>query len=247
MTPSREQQALDEAIEHLYCVFDRYRTRSSMPHCEHCVWDEDIRLLTTPPLREVAKEALSKFASKAMTTWGEVGDFKHYLPRICELLLAGGEDMYGEEITLGKLTYGNWRTWPAVEQEAVEQFLQAWWSRELTVYPAPTWIESCLCGTAQAVDDLTPFLQEWQRRDCPAAARHLAELLDYLSCFRGHLPDGFWDWREEQGRQVEAWLLSPQTRESLERAFFRYADADFAGDLSVAVQQHEWLTNAAAE
>jgi hypothetical protein len=59
-----------------------------------------------------------------MTTWGDVNHFKHFLPRVFELVWELGVDL---STIFGKLEYASWRTWPVAEQAAVRQFLRAFW------------------------------------------------------------------------------------------------------------------------
>jgi hypothetical protein len=49
-----------------------------------------------------------------MSTWGEVGDFKHFLPRIFEVMSTTGIDT-GTFAILKKLDDGDWDDWPPTE------------------------------------------------------------------------------------------------------------------------------------
>lgn len=57
---------------------------------------------------------------------GDVEDFKHYLPRIFELL-STTDFVVDTFVVLGKLNYGNWTCWPVDEQNAIKVFLLSWW------------------------------------------------------------------------------------------------------------------------
>ncbi|KUG09713.1 hypothetical protein [Solirubrum puertoriconensis] len=80
--------------------------------------------LAATALRELSEEDLRIFHFKVMTTWGDVNDFKHFLPRIFELL-AQFSLGFEEWIALDKLNYGKWHTWPQQEQAAVAEYLLA--------------------------------------------------------------------------------------------------------------------------
>lgn len=69
-----------------------------------------------------------------MTTWGNTEDFKHYLPRILELL-STGNCIIDNSIVLGKLEYGKWRTWQEKEQRVIKEFLFAWWRERINERP----------------------------------------------------------------------------------------------------------------
>jgi len=81
---------LNASIEKLYATFARYPLRASMDACPCCVTDEDMGRLCSKELRGLEENDISLYAYKAMTTWGDVEDFKHFLPRIFELASASG-------------------------------------------------------------------------------------------------------------------------------------------------------------
>ncbi|HVP11838.1 MAG TPA: hypothetical protein VMV94_11695, partial [Phycisphaerae bacterium] len=70
-------------------------------------------------------------------TWGTVNDFKHFLPRIFELMVF--KDIYGggtdSVFVISKLIEGKWRSWPKIDQDAVMGFLFAWWRLALASHP----------------------------------------------------------------------------------------------------------------
>jgi hypothetical protein len=115
------------AIENLYLTFSIYPFQSTMNGCPCCVSDIDKKNIHVKQLRDLNEEDLSKYAFKAMTTWGDLADFKHFLPRIFELLTTTNFPV-DNQIVLGKLEYGNWHEWPEAEIASIRQFLLAWWS-----------------------------------------------------------------------------------------------------------------------
>jgi hypothetical protein len=118
---------LNASIEKLYATFARYPLRASMDACPCCVTDEDMGRLCSKELRGLEENDISLYAYKAMTTWGDVEDFKHFLPRIFELASASGF-VVDTAVLLGKLEYGNWSDWPENEQMAIKEILIAWWA-----------------------------------------------------------------------------------------------------------------------
>lgn len=120
-------EELKISIESLYTTFARYPFRSTIEGCPCCVSNTDKEKLHTKQLRQLDGEDLSRYASKAMTTWGDVDDFKHYLPRIFELL-ATTDFIVDTFIVLGKLEYGKWESWAIEEQNSIRGFLLAWWT-----------------------------------------------------------------------------------------------------------------------
>jgi len=80
---------LKKAIADLYSVFKDYRLDSHVEGCPCCVTKNDKQLIEAKVLTELSPDDLNRFAFKAMTTWGTVEDFKHFLPRQRELLYQG--------------------------------------------------------------------------------------------------------------------------------------------------------------
>lgn len=119
-------KSLKNSIENLYSVFSKYEIWSFIEGCPCCVSDRDKEKIHSKELRELEEEDLSRYAFKAMTTWGNVDDFKHFLPRILELCIDHdlGIQPFG---IFGKLKYGKWEIWNYVEKEAVITFLLEWW------------------------------------------------------------------------------------------------------------------------
>jgi hypothetical protein len=217
-----------------------------MPRCEHCATDAEIQRLCCVSLPDLTDDDLYNFTWHAPDTIGEVIDFKHFLPRIFEVMLFQNGSIDVEIIT-GKLPRADWRKWPQAEQEAIAAFFDDWWRSLLSVFPAPQEAESCLCAIAQAVDDLSPFLEYWRGCRGSEALQHVAALLNwnYGGLMKGEaLFSPWWKERQFQMGQVRDWLLSKQTGRALEAGFFQYSDQPFAKQLSDAVQQFGWIQEA---
>ncbi len=120
-------QSLSDAIEGLYKTFSVYPFQSVMDGCPCCVSNADKEQIHSKPLRKLDGDDLSRYAFKAMTTWGNETDFKHYLPRIFEIT-ATTSFVVDTFVVLGKLEYARWRAWPQEEQRAIELFLIEWWT-----------------------------------------------------------------------------------------------------------------------
>ncbi len=234
-----------DAIRRLYEVFARYVARRNMPRWG--MTQEEIDHLCVTPLTDLTPGNLAEYVVHAVTTVGEAADFKHFLPRVLELLY-WGQETTDPEVLIGKLSYSDWHQWPDAEQEAVHEFLLAWWkhilSRDPTALEFRVTIDSCLSAIGLAEDDLAPFLDYWRSRDDANPLRHLAAMVDtnYDALMRhGRLGNSWLRERRKQMGQIQKWLLSPQTGEALERAFFAHSDAPFAQELSQAHEQHRWL------
>ncbi|MGI4874840.1 MAG: hypothetical protein ACRYFX_27105 [Janthinobacterium lividum] len=168
---------LHEAIEQLYRVFAKYPADPNMDgspmYHDLSQWNQ--ALLAKPLHKLSIEEDLLGYYFKAMITWGGVADFKHFLPRIFELLttLPTGID---ENVALGKLTYGKYETWPASEQAAIHQFLLAFW--QMLLSEASDWIDTFSADYFPAIANVYPdfnqLLQLWTAAENQEAAQRLA-------------------------------------------------------------------------
>lgn len=207
------RQELIDSIESLYSTFGGYLADAEMPACPDCVFENDIALIILKPLRQLEVHDLSKFAFKAISTFGDVRTFKHFLPRILELIASGQHFSTNTEITIGKLSYGKWREWPRAEQVAVERFMHSWWHCVLLSDPDKMNVLTCLCCLARTFDDLTPFLRKWEAL-CPhsdAATNQLATYyMEVCTLIRDGRLGAFWDESPAQEAQALAWFRQPE-------------------------------------
>ena len=155
---------IKEAVENLYQVFARYPLNPAMEASP--IYGDTIQAwivsLTAKSLRALTEEDLRIFYFKALTTWGNLSDFRHFLPRILELLTAfSGE--WEERVALNKLSYGHWQTWPKAEQEAISQYLRALWQELLVsdVGMVDVVFGGYTAGIAEVYSDFGQLLQHW--------------------------------------------------------------------------------------
>ncbi|KAB8185816.1 hypothetical protein [Microbispora catharanthi] len=121
---------LDRALEALYAAFSRYPLPAKTDVCDHCVSDERVRAARAAPLRMLTASALEPYAWNALYTWGDVEEFKHYLPRLLELLIL--EELDGLHSRSLMLHVGvRWQSWRKIEREAVIGTVGAWWRHTL--------------------------------------------------------------------------------------------------------------------
>jgi hypothetical protein len=196
---------LAAAIGGLYRAFERYPTPRRLEFCDHCRDEEEYQGLLTTPLRQLDADDLDLYVGTALTTCGDVDDFKHFLPRILELMVEA-DFTSAPEALLDRLALAGWQTWPTEESAAVRAFLAAYWRK---MRRDPPLAEPALCGIAQACDDLEPFLEDWVSDTSDGACLARAELvLDAVPeiQLKRRLPNGFWRQRPEQERTVMRWL-----------------------------------------
>jgi hypothetical protein len=207
---------IDQRVEMLYAVFGRYERREHMESCPCCRGPESVRPLYDRPLRQLTSEDLHLYAFCAMTTMGDVDDFRYFLPRILELLkdsdfLASVD----REVVLSKLRYGQWESWPEEEQEAVRDYLRSLWKLVLrTPLLASPYeqgdVGQWLCAVARAERNLSAYLELWRADRSRAAAANLAhfaaEHREELASSRP--PSGYWEDAQQQWLEVAHWAVS---------------------------------------
>jgi hypothetical protein len=222
-----KQQTLQAAIENLYISFSSYKLRTPVEGCSCCVKSADKKRLAAKPLRQLQKDDLSLYAFKAMTTWGDEYDFKHFLPRILELLATGYSVNPGADFLLNKLNYAQWQTWPENERNAIQGFLLALWNFVLdggeTGDGADNWIDNI----SQVVSDLTPFLGAWEQNNSAEACDLLLEFCAGYDM-------------SPSAPQVIKWLRSDQLLHIFEKRFFEAENEEQADVFSQIVDA---LTN----
>ncbi len=122
-----DQRALARALDALYAAFEPYALKDRIDFCPHCELDASERQLHVRPLREMTWADLAAYCPRAVTTFGDEFDLRHFLPRILELYVT---DHRGAPCCLfvmfGKLEQAAWADWPAEEGEAVRMFIEAW-------------------------------------------------------------------------------------------------------------------------
>lgn len=200
-----------------------------MDGCPCCVAESDKQRIAGKPLRMLGGADLDHYAFKAMTTWGTVADFKHFLPRIMELLAANAllTDIF---VVLVKLSYGEWHNWPEKEQQAVRTFLSVWWE----ALPDNAYlIREAFIEIHTLTRDLHPLLKSWGSG--PHYLRALVGLILYDLADIAAQKRDFKHFSESDSRQFLHWALG--LKSALETAFFHFeaSDAAFAEEISDAI------------
>ncbi len=222
-------EELKISIESLYSTFSRYLFRSNMESCPCCVSDNDKKKLNTKQLRELTEEDLSKYAFKAMTTWGDTDDFKHFLPRIFELL-STTEFIVDTFVVLGKLNHGEWKTWSPVEQKAIHNFLIAWW-KDMTMNKS-YFDKDAFIEIYKLVGDIDLLLSNWEISFEDKSFINLIDLIDgyYLDLLNKNRE--FKEIDVISKDKLMTWLIDKKVE--IEKGFFYYdnIDKEFAEKVS---------------
>jgi hypothetical protein len=253
--PQSAEQRLIAAVDSLYLTFARFPYRASMPACAHCVTDDDLLGLGHSAVRDLPADLLGRYVRKAVSTWGEVDDFKRVLPRLLELVAA--DDLrVPPTIVMAKLRRAEWRNWPADEQRATWQFLLAWWHFDLSRWVGPGLAaHRILDAISVAEADLGPYFSNWHHLLAGEtdgrlpAVQHLVELLidsplrpDDPATIGRLAPEALGN----AVKQYREFLLDPVTAEELERALADFAHSEHARRLAVAFARLRRLADAIA-
>jgi hypothetical protein len=170
---------LSASIERLYDVFAKYK-RPARGHSSpfSSITEQHKARLCSKPLRELAEDDLWTYSRHAMTTWGDISEYKHYLPRLYELLVMhpGWTDA---GLLIGQLDTAEWSQWPDAERDAVIAFLHELWAWSLTIDPDDASCGGILRGFGLAGISAARALVTWRTDRSWSATRQIAVLLIY--------------------------------------------------------------------
>lgn len=212
---------LEAAVEALYDVFVQ-PLPAVMDYCRHCD-DAAYEAALHGPLRDLDPELVDRYVWDAMHHTGDEDDFRHFVPRVLELLAADALPFVDHSLLLGRLTEAGWSGWAPAEQDAVLRMVVALWDRVLDAHPSGHDIDDLLCGLGLAFGDLQPLLAAWGVDERLSARRHLRDVLlataDWL--VRGEPFVGFWSHNRggiAAERQLRAWFQNPMVHDVLTTA-----------------------------
>jgi len=237
-SPEAAEREWRAAVAALYEMTRFDRPRGPVDRCEHCVSEAQAIALRAVDREAAPAELMDRYGFKAMTTWGDVRDFRWFLPRLVELL---GDDPGGiadESVLVGKLEYAGWSAWPAEEREAIRRAFVALWRLwldggrhwRLPWCPPdinrPIAADDILAALARLGVDVAPlvddlFARAWDdhalAEEAVWLAEDLARAVDATNPFEGE-------------REVARALLDEAAIARLDALAVRLADADADGD-----------------
>ena len=226
---------LQIAIENLYQTFSKYTT-VGIHHCDcGCIDEDDVKKLSSKTLRELETDDLISYHGSALYTWGDVEHYKHFLPRICELISVKRDFSY---VTLdefhGKLEYAKWTTWPENEQQAIVDFVIEDWvdfanKQNSEIRDTEIEVYSKFFG-------LKEVLHLWQVSKTQEALKNFV----YFFYYHGSqiLNKGFRIKDMNYKEEFLDWLQREELTNKLEETFFKneHTDSDYADKTSIVLQ-----------
>jgi hypothetical protein len=179
-----------------------------------------LKSVTSAPLRELTAEQLGLYAGYALTTVGDVEDYKHFLPRILELAIQlTGQPGLGAEIIALRLKQGRWREWPIEEQTAVEAVFREAFALATHRHVGEADVQGWLCGMAILDLPLTEVLDCWLANSNANAGLQIAQFVFDAAGFL-HAVDvagqAFWSYANETTLHfMRAWIASVSVAERM--------------------------------
>jgi hypothetical protein len=177
----------------------------------------------------MSSEVLSIYGFKAMTTIGDADDFRHFLPRLFEILVLD-EFGYNEETLFRKLDYAGWQNWDHEERATIEDFFVALFRTAVEFGSGNVFLtQSYLIGIACAVSDVTPYLDLWLENITERKIFTLKYFIvdDYYGMYNAFFSD-----KRDQREQIINWLVSDKVTSLLEYLFFE--SLEFQGNSDLA-------------
>ncbi|RVD10051.1 MULTISPECIES: hypothetical protein [unclassified Mesorhizobium] len=210
MQPDDQLQRL---IDDCYAAFAPY----PRPHAIHASPLRNpvalLKTLSSAPLRELTGDQIGPYAGYAMTTVGDVDDYKHFLPRILEQAIRD-QQWTGTDpsIIAERLKKGKWLDWPLHEQAAIRALFAGALSQALQEDPDEEEADSWICGIACLDLDLAAMLGRWLAAPSINATLQLANFMQSGANFvfeNDTTERALWSHVDEAKiHQMRRWLLS---------------------------------------
>jgi hypothetical protein len=237
------QNSLTQARHVLATVFVKYPLRDDTDGCLCCVSAADHAELQSGNLR--------RYAFKAMSTWGNELDFKHFVPALLAALTPASKYYPGTvhdgacdlQCFANKLAYAHWENWPIEEQQAVLGCLRAWWlvclsllEQEFGEFLAGRSAEGWGNSVEPAYKELEQsgllpaalLQQTWYEAQQPAPNQSSAAYVQSPAFLL--LVDWLYHFHYWEGAASPEVSFDPKVRQYLEAGFFQYVD--FSPDLA---------------
>ncbi|AYF74862.1 hypothetical protein D7D52_14430 [Nocardia yunnanensis] len=193
-------EGITAALRDLSAAFAPYPRRPILDRCPHC----------GPPV-QVADADLFWLSIKLGNTVGDSADVKALLPLLLEHLATTNE--LDPTIVLGKLTQWDWRSWPPVEQAAIDRYLNQIWLALLSQSPSRIGAFADPAAFLEALSavnvPLEPFLSRWDSMQDKEADHSLAKFIVSLPV-------------QPCSPELQAWIARKDVQDSLLRAFERH-------------------------
>lgn len=230
---------LKNSIKNLYDVFEKYHGNLNMSgSSNYDNLDKWNKKLFSKSLRDLDEDDLSLYVGKAITTWGEKNDYKHFLPRILELT-AEYRTPYEIWIAFDKLAISDWNNWLEDEQRAIQEFMIALWENILNdnSEKAEYEFQDYFSSLANFYPNFSELLDIWTGVKSKSGIKHFSEMLinEQVMIFDKKKISGFYD-KTENIEEFISWVLSDKMLNKVEEDYFKFETESFAPKVSWAEQ-----------
>jgi len=166
---------LDTLVQQAYNLFSHYTISSRLDVCKVCcITDEEERLLTRTPLKELTELQLINYICSARCySEKEQREMCYYLPRILELV---SQNIFPTNLTdtlFDRLFSNDDNIFIGTEEEYqfLKNFLLHYWTGYINHYPQIEPIEDIIAMIARHFDIL-PLLHQWEKSKSIASILH---------------------------------------------------------------------------
>ena len=229
---------LKNNISELYEIFRPYLANSNMDGTFEDL-NKKNELLFSKPLKELTQKELASFVGRSMTTWGDVDDYKHFLPRILDLTAQIKTPPYDIWIVFDKLIYAEWKKWPQNEQDVINQYMIELWRNliEIECEISERDFRDYFSTIAHFYPNFTELLNIWNESESKSSIRHLSEFLvhEHTALFDRKKISGFYD-QKENAEEFINWILSDEMLYKIQQKYFEFETECFAEKISWAEQ-----------
>ncbi len=218
---------LSIATENLYKIFKPYTIKGNLRDrsCDCCVSDDEIKTLLSKDLNELSEDEIGHFMRSAISTYGGIEDYKHFLPRIFELMQLPKSEILDDFITFEKLNYSQWKTWKADEIEAIENYFMALWNETINNETSEFYKVKEVLSIMIKYVSLEKALSIWKEVDATNSIHYIVEAI---------LGDFYLEFNQEIVDDLMNWFSTEVILSKIEKVFFETEDTFEANRISIA-------------
>jgi len=167
---------------------------------------------------------LDIFFRSDISTFGDVEDFKHFLPRILELMPNANSDILDDFICYEKLNYSEWETWDIQEINAIDNYFTALWIKIIKDESSSARdIESAL-EVIYKYASVNKAFEIWEKH---TSKNNLIYIIETAL-------NGCQFSNDEISTKFSKWIATSLILNKIEELFFETADKELANRISIA-------------
>lgn len=197
---------VEQAVEQLYRAFSAVPKPRRIDGCPCCIDRKNIGTLLATPLRSLAPDDLSAYASSVFLTVGGMPGYLYFLPRILEVTATDPAWWVHPAVTARAIRSAGLDTWPGERRSALNDYLMAVVDSDVRTDEYIR-IDGWICAVGMMGFDVRPFLE--------LVAGNTEAVLVFFDlnaeCLpRRRLRSGFWELPCPAHDAVVEWFYSPE-------------------------------------